>query len=236
MEPTPPAAAAQPQPPRPPERKAPSRLLWFALGALAGAGGFFAYEQAQRVLVTSMMRGLGVAHAAGVPGAEAPAASLDAQAASLMQQAQLALQQAQLAAGQAQGGAPASSLDLVSGPGGGAAPRMPLAPSLPGQPAMAPQQSAQQGANMLATLLPMLSNPALTRSMTPQQRQQLQSLTGTLSQLQGSLQAGKAPTPADQQAMMRQLQQLMRPSVGSPRQAGSGDPAPAGAPSGETAR
>jgi hypothetical protein len=194
-----------------PAPKAPSRLAWFFFGALAASAAILGYQQMQRMLVQKIMSGMGLQAA---PTAGEP--SLDAQAAGFLQQAQQTLQTLQPAA---QG----SSLDLVSGPGG--------APARAGGPAAAvpvtPQQAAQQGANLLSSVMPLLSNPALTRGMTPDQQKQMQQLVGTIGQLQGSLQSGQPMTAAQQQAMLQTVQQAMR---GMPMQATPATPTQHAAP------
>ena len=134
---------------------------------------------------------------------------------------------------QALGGGGASGLDLLSAP---------QSQPLPGQAGTPEQAAAMQkkGMDLMSAVMPMLSNPALTKGMPPEQAKQMQTMMKFLSAAQDNMKSGK-PMSARQQAEMQQaLGSMMRgmgqmvpgaPPPGAPaapptRSAGSASGAP----------
>jgi hypothetical protein len=77
-------------------------------------------------------------------------------------------------------------------------------------PVQAQAQSIQQATtNLLAPIMAMLKNPALTKGLSSEQLKQLSSLTAMMNQMQKSMAAGNKTTPAEQAAMMAQFQSAM---------------------------
>lgn len=147
--------------------------------------------------------------AAQMAAVAAQAAPTEDQMAELQRQ----MQQVQAAAAQApEAGAPAgaSGLDLLRGPGGEEAPA-----AVPDEMQKVQQMTAQGDAmnksmvGMLESIAPMLSNPAITRNMTPQQKADFDELNEMLRDLKSGIASNTITTPQEQQAKMQKIQQLV---------------------------
>ncbi|MFI5345357.1 MAG: hypothetical protein ACHQ51_03175, partial [Elusimicrobiota bacterium] len=126
--------------------------------------------------------------------------------------------------------APTSGLDLLKGPDDDAR-----------GPSSAPEPTAQQAAlqqaqgvqthasGMLDALAPMLNNPALTKSMTPQQKAAMKELQSIIADTKGQLDAGRGVSDPAFAAKMQRIQQLTMQmmSAGLQTPAGAAPPAPA---------
>ncbi len=73
--------------------------------------------------------------------------------------------------------------------------------------AQAQTQYLQQATSgMLAPIMGMLNNPAMTRNLPPDKAQQVRALTSLINQLQASMASGKKLTPEENAAVMAQMQ------------------------------
>jgi len=130
-----------------------------------------------------------------------------------------------------------SGLQLLSPPQSGPA-GAPDGPQLRAQ-AQAQGQAIQQAtSNLMDPIMAMLSNPALTRGMPPEQAKQMKALTSLLGQMQAGMSSGKKPTPEEQAAMMAQFQaSLMQfmTKAGAPKKKATGSTPPLPAQTPETA-
>lgn len=147
--------------------------------------------------------------AAQMAAVAAQAAPTEDQMAELQRQ----MQQVQAAAAQAPAaGAPAgaSGLDLLRGPAGEE-----TAAAEPTEMQKVQQMTAQGDAmnksmvGMLESISPMLSNPAITKNMNPQQKADFDELNRMLQELKTGIASNTITTPQEQQAKMMKIQQLV---------------------------
>lgn len=183
---------------------------WAARGVCAAlAAGVLGLQYGAGLIVE---RYSGAARMAASAAQAAPSAEELADLQQQMRQVQeLALQTPALAA--PQGAAPAggsSSLDLLRGPAGEEAPE-----ARPTEVQQLAQLNAQgDAANrsmvaMLDSITPLLNNPAITRSMGPQQKADYAELTGMIQQLKADAAANTITSPQEQQAKMMKIQSLV---------------------------
>ncbi|MDP3544159.1 MAG: hypothetical protein Q8T11_16955 [Elusimicrobiota bacterium] len=173
-------------------------LAAVVLGLQYGAGRVVArYSDAARMAATAAQA--------------APSPEQMAELQRQMQQVQeLALQTPALAAPQGGGSPGGSSLDLLRGPASGEAPE-----ARPTEMQQLAQLNAQgDAANrsmvaMLDSITPMLSNPAITQNMGPQQKADYAELIGMIQQLKADAAANTITSPAEQQAKMMKIQGLV---------------------------
>lgn len=163
-------------------------IVWFLLGVITGAGGWFGYGLMQASMVKSAAQAMA---AAGTSG------DLNAQMKEFMSQAQRSTEQMAAAAN-------GSSLDLVTSPG-----------SAPGAAANGPKIDPIQadsmnkaGADMIGALMPMMNNPTLLKNMPPDKRKQLETITAALMSMQATMATGKPIDKAQSDAMLKSLQEL----------------------------
>jgi cell division septum initiation protein DivIVA len=64
----------------------------------------------------------------------------------------------------------------------------------------------QATSNMLAPIMAMLNNPALTRGMSPEQAKQMNALVGAFSQMQAGMTSGKKLSPQEEAALLAKFQ------------------------------
>lgn len=198
---------------------------WVSRAAcLVLAGGFLACQYGLRVVAERKLAEISLASSAYEASAAASQLATDMQA--MQRQMQAVQEQAALAPATAPG---ASGLDLLRGPAD-AAPGS--APATPAQMAAVATQATEQGQAMTKNVLgmieamePMLSNPLLTKSMTPAQKQDFRELQETIKDLKASMATGAKVNPAQQQQRMLKVQNLMMSMMA----AGAGMPAPAAA-------
>ena len=100
-----------------------------------------------------------------------------------------------------------SGLDLLRAPADEALPSSPPAPGQAPSPQQA--QALQQNAlAMLDALGPMLSNPAFTQRMGPQQKADLRELQSMIQEFRGQMTSGKRPSREEQALRMQRIQSL----------------------------
>ena len=126
-----------------------------------------------------------------------------------------------------------SGLQLLVPPGSGQSQNDNISggPALGGQTDAARLQSQAQAqaqhlqqatAGMLAPIMGMLNNPALTQGLSPEQAKQMKALTSVLAQMQGTMASGKKMTPEESAAMMALFQNaMMQLASGAARPAAS---------------
>jgi hypothetical protein len=119
-----------------------------------------------------------------------------------------------------------SGLQLLAAPAGAPASELPADATRLQAQAQAQSHVLQQAtSNMMAPLLSMLSNPAMTRGMPPAQAQQMKTLTSLITQMQSSMASGKKMTPEEHAAFLAQFQSAMlqfTSQLGAPGGAGPG--------------
>lgn len=148
----------------------------------------------------------GAAQMAAVAAQTAPTEDQMAELQRQMQQVQAAAAQTP-AAGASAG---ASGLDLLRGPAGEE-----TVAAGPTEAQQMRQMTAQGEAmnksmvGMLESIAPMLSNPAITRNMNPQQKADFDELNKMLQELKTGIAANTITTPQEQQAKMLKIQQLV---------------------------
>jgi hypothetical protein len=104
----------------------------------------------------------------------------------------------------------ASGLDLLRGPAGEETPA-----AEPTEMQKVQQMTAQGDAinksmvGMLESISPMLSNPAITKGMNPQQKADFDELNKMLQDLKTGIASNTITTPQEQQAKMLKIQQLV---------------------------
>ncbi len=198
----------------------------FAAGALAlqyGARSFVEQAVAARRFATDAAQAAKAADAFG--------SNLEG-----MQQQMLALQQAQQDAMNPQRpAAGGSSLDLLRGPGGEAAP----ASAQEAQKQMIRQAMAGGEAmnknmiGMLDSIAPMLDNPMLTKNMPPEQQKDMAELRGMIVGLKADIASGRITSDAEQAQRMAKVQSLvmrMMTAAAAMPKPGQMPGAPGGAP------
>lgn len=182
---------------------------WAARGVCAAlAAGVLGLQYGAGLVVE---RYAGAARLAASAAQAGPTAEELADLQRQMQQVQeLALQTPALAAPQGAAPAGGSGLDLLRGPAGEEAPE-----ARPTEVQQLAQLNAQgDAANrsmvaMLDSIMPMLSNPAITRNMGPEQKAEFAELTGMIQQLKADAAANTITSPAEQQAKMMKIQGLV---------------------------
>jgi hypothetical protein len=111
----------------------------------------------------------------------------------------------------APGATPVSSLDLLrsGSDGGDAGSPQPQAPASPTAVVAAAKGMEANAVGMLDAMTPMLSNPAITRNMTPEQKANLKELQGMMADLKAQASSGKRLSDPDFALRMSRYQQLM---------------------------
>jgi hypothetical protein len=182
---------------------------WAARGVCAAAAAGVLGVQYGAGLVAQ--RYSGAARLAASAAQSGPTAEELADLQRQMRQVQeLALQTPALAAPQGSAPAGGSGLDLLRGPAGEEDPE-----ARPTEVQQLAQLNAQgDAANrsmvaMLDSITPLLNNPAITRSMGPQQKADYAELTGMIQQLKADAAANTITSPAEQQAKMMKIQGLV---------------------------
>ncbi|MBI5241843.1 MAG: YIP1 family protein [Elusimicrobia bacterium] len=101
-----------------------------------------------------------------------------------------------------------SGLQLLAPPASGPAPENPADAYKVRAQAQA-QHLQQATSGMLAPIMAMLSNPATTAGMSPEQAKQMKALSSLLTQMQAGMSSGKKMTPEEHAAFMAQFQGAM---------------------------
>lgn len=181
---------------------------WGARAASAVlCAGAMAVQYGLRTVAAEKMSHLQAAAAAYDTSQAATQLASDVQA--MQRQMQTMQEQAALQPADAPG---QSGLDLLRGPEGGS--REPAAQT-PAEMKQQAQQFTQQGQAMSANVLgmiesmePLLSNPLITKSMTPSQKEDYRELQDTIKEIKASMKPGVRVTEAEQQKRMLKFQTL----------------------------
>ncbi|MCR4294542.1 MAG: hypothetical protein NUW21_03335 [Elusimicrobia bacterium] len=182
---------------------------WAARGACAAlAAGVLGVQYGAGLLAEKYSD---AARMAASAAQTAPSAEQLAELQRQMRQVQeIALETSELAAPQGGGASGGSSLDLLRGPAGEEAPAE--RPTEVQQLAQLEAQGAAANRGMVAMLdsiTPLLSNPAITQNMGPEQKADYAELTKMIQQLKEDAAANTITSPQEQQAKMMKLQGLV---------------------------